>query len=694
MAQYTRGRIAATKDSLVITGTDTLWFNNVSHGDVFKPKNVSIYGTVAAVVSNTEITLNSPWLGETLSNSEYQLTRDFTAAFDFYEIYPGDVNWPYYITQNFRKIDNLFDIMSDGVISAYILAARDEAVSAVGSVDVSVSAAAASASAAAASASAAATSASTASEAAETAGASALSAEDDAASALTSKTAAAASAFQAETTLAITNYKGRWSALTGSLAVPASVTHDSLFWSLVQNVTDVSANVPGTSAVWKPLDLALFNRAIGYSGRLVFYSVQAVIEDETLILGDYVQTLDYYGDSPGGGAFYTIVDAGTGANDGFLHIDMANGLQMELNMIDGYYHAKQAGVMTQAGTDDSAKVAAALLCSPSGSVFVFDPGFIYNISSVAITLFGNHTIIAHGAMFQCTTDALAFELNSSKLQNILCIKWYGGIFVNTAGTLLASQAIHAEKCIDINIEDAVFNRFFNPINCINSKSVSVGKNYFVGNKKDVVLSGCRSTKISKNAFTDISSTGVDLIDCDNTSIGSNDFAQTIAGAGIPIKIDANCTKTDIGQNAYADAKIQYSCPRSEITCWPYRITQADVVPVTGYNGTSFSTGSATIDMSSFSPSYIIPRGYELTIQARDSASSTSLDTVVEVCRNVDTPAQNRISLRLGGYGLADDLTMCQSGYVAADDNGDIFVNQIASGVDTTDIWIGVSSIIL
>jgi len=46
------------------------------------------------------------------------------------------------------------------------------------------------------------------------------------------------------------NFKGSWSALTGSLAVPASVYHNGLTWVLLSNLANVTAAEPGISASW------------------------------------------------------------------------------------------------------------------------------------------------------------------------------------------------------------------------------------------------------------------------------------------------------------------------------------------------------------------------------------------------------------------------------------------------------------
>lgn len=54
------------------------------------------------------------------------------------------------------------------------------------------------------------------------------------------------------------NFKGRWSALTGSLAIPASVAHtvndQDKLWMLLENVPNVAAEQPGVSSKW--LDLS------------------------------------------------------------------------------------------------------------------------------------------------------------------------------------------------------------------------------------------------------------------------------------------------------------------------------------------------------------------------------------------------------------------------------------------------------
>ncbi len=89
--------------------------------------------------------------------------------------------------------------------------------------------------------------------------------DSDASAAEDSATDSALSASQSAASAAIAvtavNFKGLWSSLTGALAVPASVYHNSQYWQLLENVADVTAETPGVSTKW-----AL---AVNSSGRTV-----------------------------------------------------------------------------------------------------------------------------------------------------------------------------------------------------------------------------------------------------------------------------------------------------------------------------------------------------------------------------------------------------------------------------------------
>lgn len=54
----------------------------------------------------------------------------------------------------------------------------------------------------------------------------------------------------AEIVNAVVNFRGPWDDLTGALSVPASCSHASGYWILLESVADVTAHEPGVSAVW------------------------------------------------------------------------------------------------------------------------------------------------------------------------------------------------------------------------------------------------------------------------------------------------------------------------------------------------------------------------------------------------------------------------------------------------------------
>jgi len=105
MSQYTTGHVAATNGSAVITGTSTLWLANVSTGDTFKIEDIDAVYDIGSVDSDTQITLTANWAGATTSGESYQITRDFTSNENLLEIWKGDKDWPYHLTQSLRKID-------------------------------------------------------------------------------------------------------------------------------------------------------------------------------------------------------------------------------------------------------------------------------------------------------------------------------------------------------------------------------------------------------------------------------------------------------------------------------------------------------------------------------------------------------------------------------------------------------------
>ena len=57
--------------------------------------------------------------------------------------------------------------------------------------------------------------------------------------------------------LSSANFKGNWSDLTGSLNIPASVYHLSMFWQLASDLADITAKTPGTDSEWINADTGI-----------------------------------------------------------------------------------------------------------------------------------------------------------------------------------------------------------------------------------------------------------------------------------------------------------------------------------------------------------------------------------------------------------------------------------------------------
>ena len=53
--------------------------------------------------------------------------------------------------------------------------------------------------------------------------------------------------------IAASNYKGLWSSLSGALAIPATVFHNNGRWMLLENLANVTTEVPGVSSKWASL---------------------------------------------------------------------------------------------------------------------------------------------------------------------------------------------------------------------------------------------------------------------------------------------------------------------------------------------------------------------------------------------------------------------------------------------------------
>lgn len=123
--------------------------------------------------------------------------------------------------------------------------------------------------------------------------------------------ASAEAASLVELAYAASNYKGPWSALTGALNRPASVTHAGSYWALAADLADVTAATPGVSANWSALNVGaggalVTSSAVDLTLTATSVRVQAVamtVSDKSLILpaASTLQT---------GGAVYVVRNEG------------------------------------------------------------------------------------------------------------------------------------------------------------------------------------------------------------------------------------------------------------------------------------------------------------------------------------------------------------------------------------------------
>lgn len=103
------------------------------------------------------------------------------------------------------------------------------------------------------------------------------------ASAVGSAAAALSSANTAATSASGANFKGNWSALTGALAMPASVAHLGAFWALNTPLANVTTAVPGVSAVWTKIKTGA--EVYPYTSRATLRTLSPAAGDAVIVVG-------------------------------------------------------------------------------------------------------------------------------------------------------------------------------------------------------------------------------------------------------------------------------------------------------------------------------------------------------------------------------------------------------------------------
>lgn len=118
------------------------------------------------------------------------------------------------------------------------------------------------------------------------------------------------------------------------------------------------------------------------------------------------------------------------------------------------------------------------------------------------------------------------------------------------------------------------------------------------------------------------------------------------------------------------------------------------VLLANYNADSFSTTTATIDMSTeftgFANYLLPPKGYTLQCTAWDSGSAAGANLKIRI--KGSAAEQDNGALQVWLSGVPNDERRSSQGIVKADSNGDVYTALTASGTDTMDVWIAVVAV--
>ena len=107
MGQYQIGTVTLTPGSEKVSGESCAWVAaNVQAGHNFKLQDEDAIYRIALVNSELTLSLTSNYSGGvSVSGESYQIVRDFTPNYDLPEIWSGDKDWPFHLTESLRLID-------------------------------------------------------------------------------------------------------------------------------------------------------------------------------------------------------------------------------------------------------------------------------------------------------------------------------------------------------------------------------------------------------------------------------------------------------------------------------------------------------------------------------------------------------------------------------------------------------------
>lgn len=218
-----------------------------------------------------------------------------------------------------------------------------------------------------------------------------------------------------------------------------------------------------------------------------------------------------------------------------------------------------------------------------------------------------------------------------------------------------------------------------------------------GKFRNLVIEGCRFSGFTDTGIGNTNAYVLHCRDVDGVTFANTSLANVAPGW---MWLDSSCENIGLGRmdKAGTDNLIHFDCGREEITCTPEHI---DFPAFNGSNGnllfnnTAVSDGdSVTIDMSGqiasgYWPWFLPPKGYLGTIAARDNASAAAAAGACHAALMPDSGTAEGERFRYVAAdcaGHTNDRFLKDSGYIPADDNGDIYAQIDATGADTMDLY--------
>lgn len=278
--------------------------------------------------------------------------------------------------------------------------------------------------------------------------------------------------------------------------------------------------------------------------------------------------------------------------------------------------------------------------------------------------------------------ALERSISIEKMANNVSIRdcYFSGkdaIVISTGNASVASRQVLIETC---TFEQAGAGQFFIRTEDPSSKTL-------------------RALTIRSCDFNNTDPRILDAVSVEGLVFDGNHVMSSQAGM---IRLNAACKNVQIGvSNVWASLAsltgqaIEFACPRSEIQAGGM-YTQGPV-PITGWNGTTRSTSTGTIDMSvsasSSYPKLLPPKAWIINARVQESTSSVGPRHLILTQNSTD---QLSTAPTASCGGLPDNTRAHTQLIVPADVNGDMYYQVVAAGTTSNSFAavLGVSGAVL